>query len=326
MSSTVQHDAIGGYFELAYPEEGGLVHPAAQSLQSARAALHALVQKIRPSRVWMPYYICDAMLAPLHALGVDIAYYPIDEHLQVSGSVELGAKDCLLYVNYFGICNEQADALLHRFPPEQVILDHSQAFFCKPRNCLATIYSPRKFFGLPDGGLLVSEIRVDDLLLPEDDSLTRTIPLLKRLADGPQAGYAAFQAAEASLTDTRPRAMSRLTRRLFQGIDITHAHARRNENFRILHEHLGHLNSLDVNLDSMDGPLCYPFLNGCEGLRDKLIRARIYAATYWPEVLARSALAPVEGMMVRHCVPLPCDQRYGRTEMERIVANVLRHL
>ncbi|RXN92587.1 hypothetical protein C7R54_02185 [Achromobacter aloeverae] len=271
----------------------------------------------------MPFYICDAMLAPIRALGIEIAFYTLDEQLAVSKEVTPRATDCLLYVNYFGICGQQTTQLLRRIAPEQVILDHSQAFFCEPKECLATIYSPRKFFGIPDGGLLVSSAIAEDVVLPEDDSMPRTAHLLKRLAYDAERGYADFQASEATLADTRPRAMSTLTQRLLSAVDTSGARARRNENFRILHDHLGHLNLLNVQLPTIDGPLCYPFVTSDVGLREALMQDRIYAATYWPEVLTRCPPGTIESRLVRNCLPLPCDQRYDRNDMERIVAIIL---
>ena len=58
----------------------------------------------------------------------------------------------LLYVNYFGICQHQERQVLERFGASRVVLDRSQAFFADPIDCLATIYSPRKFFGVPTEG------------------------------------------------------------------------------------------------------------------------------------------------------------------------------
>ena len=63
-------------------------------------------------------------------------------------------------MNYFGVCEKVQDELLLKYNSEQLVFDHSQAFFTPPKKCLATIYSPRKFFGVPDGGLLFTEVKI----------------------------------------------------------------------------------------------------------------------------------------------------------------------
>ena len=100
--------AVGGYFELELPSIDGTPYQQALRYQSARAAFLALLrQSPNVKRVFMPYYICDAMLAPVKAAGKDICFYGLDERLAVNSQVTLGAGDLLLYVNYFGICTKQ---------------------------------------------------------------------------------------------------------------------------------------------------------------------------------------------------------------------------
>ena len=60
-------------------------------------------------------------------------------------------EDCdVLYVNYFGLCDENVERLLQEVPKEKLIIDNSQALFALPSNAMATIYSIRKFIGVPD--------------------------------------------------------------------------------------------------------------------------------------------------------------------------------
>jgi hypothetical protein len=311
--------AIGGYFELELPTGTDFLYPEALRFQSARAAFHALLNAGKPSRVWAPKYICDAMLAPLTASGIEVVFYDIDQCLGVSESVGLAPEDWLLYVNYFGVCDEQEKKLLKRFNPSQLILDHAQAFFTPPKDCLATIYSPRKFFGLPDGGLLSASFAVTAPDQTDNGSVARCSHLLKRLDSLPEAGYADFRAAEESLLDTGPRKMSNLSERLLNGIDYNSARQRRNANFQFLHQHLQHLNDLEIDPDQTDGPLCYPLLIDNPGLRKRLIAERIFIPSYWPEATTRVQAKSMEHSIIRHCLPLPCDQRYGPENLIRMI-------
>jgi hypothetical protein len=312
--------AIGGYLEIELPASTTPApYPQALRFQSARAAFLALLRAARPSRVWIPHYICGTMLASLEEAGVEVAPYRIGADLRPAEDIRLGGSDWVVYVNYFGICSAQIDELLDRVDRKRVVIDSSQALFAPPCDCLATLYSPRKFLGVPDGGLLVSELPVEAPALTEDGSYDRALPLLKRLAFSPEEGYAEHQLAEATLVGQEPKGMSALTAKLLSTVDYERVRCRRNDNFALLHRHLGRFNALPLNLDSIDGALCYPLLANAPQLRDFLIGKRIFVARYWPDVLERVDASSCEEFRVQSLIALPCDQRYGEAEMNTLI-------
>ncbi len=317
--SEVQSPPIGGYFELELPARRELPHAGLQHYQSARAAFLALLRVGRPTRVWMPRYICNAMLTPLENVGIEYAWYDLTDELEVGPEVRLDAGDWLLYVNYFGVCGAKVEALLHRFSPAQIVLDFSQAFFSPPdEQALATIYSPRKFFGVPDGGLLYSQIPIS---APEEidiNSFARTEHLIRRLGDSPEAGYAAYQRAEGSLADLEPRTMSRLSEHILASVDFETVSRIRKENFKMLNDRLGDDGGLLAEMSETEVPLCYPYRSRNVGHRQRLLSHRIFVATYWSDALDRLT-ADKANIWVRNLLPLPVDQRYGPSDMERIV-------
>jgi len=312
-------NAIGGYFELELPLQLKRLYPDAIRFQSARASFYALLMEGKPSRVWMPTYICDSMLAPLIATKTEIVFYGIESDLGVSKDVQIHDGDWFLYVNYFGVCAIQEDRLLERFSSSQIIFDKSQAFFSPPRDCLATIYSPRKFFGVPDGGLLLTSLSVIEPDEIETGSVGRCAHLLKRLDDTPEAAYQDFKNAEETFSDMRPRKMSLLTNRILDGIEYDACRKQRNSNFHFLHDHLGNINDLKLDLSRIDGPMCYPLLNIDTNIRERLLANRIFVPTYWPELRNSSNINQVERCFVKDVVCLPIDQRYGQKEMTIII-------
>lgn len=310
--------AIGGYFELELPLQQYRLYSKAISFQSARAAFYALLVEGRPNRVWMPRYICDSMLAPLRATETELVFYNIDQALGVSDDVKIKDGDWLLYANYFGVCAAQEDRLLERFSSSQIIFDHSQAFFSPPRDCLATIYSPRKFFGVPDGGLLFTSLHVIEPAEIDTGSVVRCTHLLTRLDSTPEDGYLNFKNAEETFCDMQPRRMSLLTDRLLMSIDYDACKMQRNTNFHFLHERLSHRNNLNVGISRIDGPMCYPLLVDDVAIRQRLLANRIFVPTYWPEVDSRVQAESFERHLLDKCFPLPCDQRYSQEDMMRI--------
>jgi hypothetical protein len=316
-------DPIGGYFALELPDERRLPYLESARFQSARAAFLALVRAGKPKRIWMPRYICNAMLTPLANAEAECVWYDVNDQLEVDGNTTIGVDDWLLYVNYFGICNKKAEGVLQRFPPDQVVLDYSQSFFAPPLNeALATIYSPRKFFGVPDGGLLISRVPVSLPAMQDTGSFGRMSHLMRRLGECPEAGYAEFQHSEDSLSECEPKRMSRLTERILSSIDFDNASKKRRENFLFLHKQLGEDNQLSLDTSSITGPLCYPFLTHDADLRRRLINNRVFVATYWTDAISRVGDDWAE-KMVRNLLPLPIDQRYGQKDMERLVSVIL---
>ncbi len=311
--------AIGGFFELELPLGEGLPQARAHLYQSARAAFCALLHALpHVRRVWMPAFLCDSMYAPLQASGKDIAIYSLDDQLQLAGPIDIGSDEIVLYVNYFGVRTDYTDELLSLIPPEQLVIDCSQAFFAAPRECLANIYSPRKFFGVPDGGLLVTNLAVACPEQTDDGSLNRMTHLLARLAGEPEPAYADFQQAEQSLDDPTPLRMSALTRRLLGSVQFASIRQHREANFAYLRNRLDASNLLQLPT-SVGGPLCYPFLPTQALDRTQFVSRRIYIPTYWPDVRNRSTPGSMEHAMVERCLPIPCDQRYTPSDLDRIL-------
>ncbi len=315
-------EAIGGYFPLELPLKRNAFYPMAQGFNSARAAFYGLLQAGKPSAVWMPNWICDAMLAPLYALQIPVRFYDIDVDFTPSHSVAPEQGEWLLYVNYFGLCHRQEEELRQRIKPQQLIFDRSQAFFSPPQHELAAIYSPRKFFGVPDGGLLHSTIKVIEPEPDPDGSLNRMEHLLRRLAEGAEAGFSAYQDAEKTLATLPGTALSPLTERLLNSIDFAVCEQRRLANFRRLHSLLGDINELNLPAQVSHGPLCYPLLVRKPGLRERLQSKRVYISTYWQDAAARLLPGSTEYDFLHYLLPLPVAQNYGEKDMNRLAKHV----
>lgn len=312
--------AIGGYFELELPRNNSFPYPQAYKFQSARSAFYALLEVVRPRKVWMPRYICNTMLAPLEALDIAYEFYSINKNFECDFHQPLNSDELLLYVNYFGVCQRQKMELLDRYPAEQLIFDHSQAFFDTEQQGLATLYSPRKFFGVPDGGLLVTHVVMHSSSEQQSSSLSRTEHLLLRIERGAEAGYEKYRDSEVSLReDLQPLRMSNLTERILHSIDFISVVERRNENFNYLHEQLADINELDISDLAINAPLSYPLLLRSDGLRNELIKEKIFVPKYWPDAQERCEGYIDESYLLNYLFPLPCDQRYSLEDMKRIV-------
>jgi hypothetical protein len=311
---------IGGYFELE-SNLSGEFHTDAVKLNSGRHCFRYILQAQQPSKVFIPYYCCDSVLEPLQDEGIAYEYYHIDDRLRSKNSLILDQNQRILYVNYFGLKTDYAEHLARKYG-SNLILDYTQAFFCRPIKDIDTFYSPRKFFGVPDGGYLYTE-KINTHHLERDRSLSRFNHLVGRLDQSARAYYTDFGEASATISSEPVKQMSKVTQHLLKGIDYNRAQLVRERNFYYLHSHLKETNLLPLDLGTVSGPMIYPYQTDDPNLRQRLIASKIYVATYWPELKGRLKKGSMEGKLVEYLLPLPIDQRYDTNDMKKIVDIVI---
>ncbi|MNJ22582.1 hypothetical protein D3C77_169550 [compost metagenome] len=320
-------EAMGGYFELEL-SSGRQLYPHAKCYNSARSAFKSLLLQTQPTRVYLPYYICDVMQEVLQDTPIEILRYALSPSLELLELPKLSTGELLLYVDYFGLKSTYVEAVLAPYYGTRLIVDNSQALFSPPLPGIATLYSPRKFVGVADGGWLVNG--PDPITLPRSSSQQRFSALLGRLEDQPQPHYDAFQRAEHALRQEGVRAMSRSTERLLDSIDYPHVARRRIDNLSYLRTRLDRHNRFNEWPQAPVAALCYPLLvdsaETANRLREQLLAQHIYVPRYWVEVdLAEQA--PTNERNWANCLlPLPIDQRYDITHMHRLLSIVITAL
>ena len=209
---------IGGYFELELPDCGGFLHDDGVLLNSGRNALEYVLMSLRDvQHLYVPYYTCDVVMEPLSKLGIPCSFYHINQKLEIESLPLLQCGDYLIYTNYFGIKDEYVMTLANHYGAK-LIVDNAQAWFAEPIIGVNTIYSPRKYVGLPDGGIAYCTKHIDEGSFDQDVSFDRCSHLLKRIDLGPSEGYADFRANSKQLIGQPIKRMSRLTKRILLSI------------------------------------------------------------------------------------------------------------
>ncbi len=312
---------IGGYFELELPRYGSFFHNNAIALNSGRNAFGYILETLEVKRVYLPLYICPVVLQPLRRLKIDYAFYSINENLEPDQCFAIGDDEYLLYVNYFGLKNTAIRQLSEKYT--NTIIDNAQAFFDFPASKTLSFYSPRKFFGVPDGGFAYIDESTMISLRQDKTSFERCLHLLKRSDLGPSEGFSDFQSNENEF-ENRPMArMSKLTRKILESIDYAVVRNTRNKNFYELHTALRKTNQLShvINKSTINGPMAYPYLSNDPKIREYLRFNKIFTPTYWPGLSEiSSSVNTFESHLAEHLIPLPVDQRYGLKDMDRIIS------
>lgn len=310
---------IGGYFSLEL-SQGKSYHPDAIALNTGRNCLEYILRCRGYRKVYIPYYTCEVILEPFQKLSIPYEFYNIDKQLEIDNEILLKNDEALLYSNYFGLKQMYVKKLAKQYG-NQLIVDNTQAFYAKPVDGIDTFYSCRKFFGVPDGSYLYSDIKVS-FEIEQDVSYDRMSFLLKRLDLGAEAGYADFRELSKRLVGQPIKRMSNLTAEMMRGINYQTVVQIRRENYKILHEHLSPANQLQMHLTDDAVPMVYPFLTDDKTLKKRLISEKIFVATYWPNVFEWCKPVDWEYQLAERTVFLPIDQRYGRGNIERIINSI----
>jgi len=314
-------EAIGGYFSLEVNGDGQEYHNGLYRLNSARNAIAYVASKRKYKRVFVSKYTCGVVIDVLKNNGVKVEYYDINQHLELETIPELESEEALLYINYFGLKDDHISQLSKQI--NNLIIDNAQAFYSTPLANVDTVYSPRKFFGLPDGGYLSSTVK-EDIDLPKDVSINRFSHLIKRLDLGAERGYKDFKENDTSLEGEPIKEMSSLTQSILNNINYQFAKKTRNDNYNFLHDNLSSINTLQIKFDTNKSPMVYPLLIEDVGLRKELSQNKVFIATYWPDVTSRCANDSLESYFANYILPLPIDQRYSIEEMKKIASILLK--
>ena len=303
---------IGGYFGLekfSGPEYyGDLI-----AVNSGRNALLYVARARKYHKLYIPRFLCDSVSELCRREGLAYEEYSIDRDFLPVFDKNLKPGEAIYIVNFYGqITNSVVQEMKARW--ERIVFDNVQAFFQKPVPGVDTVYSCRKFFGVPDGGYV--SCTAPALQLELDNSRMRMTHILGRFEVSGSAFYSDFQKNDEQFYEMPLREMSPLTRNILRGVDYDTVRQVRNRNYRILDAALGKSNALKLHMP--DGPYCYPLYctNGM-GLKRALAAEKIYVPTLWPNVLDMEG--SLEQDFARNILPLPCDQRYDEEDMQRMI-------
>lgn len=309
-------EAIGGYFGLELGKREHY-HPKALRLNSGRNCLEYLLRVRKYRKVFIPYYTCEVVLEPLIKLKVSYEFYHINEYLEPIYTIQLKQDEAFLYTNYFGL-KQSCVEWLSEIYGKQLIVDNAQAFYAEPIDGIDTFYSPRKFFGVPDGGYLYIDKFLEEEL-PQDVSYGRTSHLLKRLDLSAEEGYQDFCMNDESLNFQPMKRMSQLTEKILKSINYDLVKHIRTINFQFLSTYLDVTNKLNIELNDCCIPMVYPYYSGRSNDKHLLLKNRIYVATYWTNVLKWTNTDMIEYKLANNLLPIPCDQRYEEKDINCII-------
>ena len=306
---------IGGYFEFE-----NLIHneyyPDLIALNTARNAVAYLIRTKGIKKLFIPTYLCDSIFKVCEREGCAYEFYEVGADFQPIFDKRLGENEWLYVVNYYGQVTNESE-LKEKYG--HIIFDNVQAFFQKPVAGIDTLYSCRKFFGVPDGSYLATDERIE---LEQDVSKDRMAHILGRYEKTAPEFYNTYVENEESYYDLPVRSMSRITHNIMGAIDYETVKRKREENFQYLYDRLKRLNGIGIK--KVEGPFAYPFYckDGLD-IKKRLAKKGIFIASLWSTAFEFGGVAKNYS---ENILPLPCDQRYTVEDMAVMVDEIEKEI
>lgn len=310
---------IGGFLELE-EYKGEEYYSNLIALNTARNALLYVIKTKKIEKLYIPTYICSAIIGVLERAQIKYVFYGIGRDFLPNFSGQIGENEAIYIVNYYGMLNcDNIKQLKSEYG--NIIVDNAHAFFAKPIEGIDTIYSCRKFFGVSDGAYLSTDRFIDENL-ETDVSYERMFHILGRYEKSAHEFYKEFRKVEESFDELPLMFMSKLTTNMMRKIDYLECRTKRTNNFISYNEGLKDINLLKIR--NIEGAYTYPlYLENAQELREKMIRERIYISLLWPNVTSGIDENDMALEYSKNILPLPCDQRMNAEDIERIIKFIL---
>ena len=306
-------------------------------LANASSALWLLIKLLSPSQVWLPSYLCGSILGVVTKAGVKVKFYEISSALVVASLDWLEAvrpNDLIIGIDYFGFAMDISWVAEAKSKGAWILEDASQSLLSDHVGQQAdfVIFSPRKFLGVPDGGILICQQPIEgidkiQLAPPPSDWWLKALnaTLLRRQFDlfgEDRHWFKLFQEAEQSHPVGLYR-MSELAQNILEQCVNDRSIARKRiENYQHL---LQSLDFLAIFPSLPDGvvPLGFPIrVRDRDRIRQKLFEREIYPPVHWSIEDVVPAHFQGSHALSAEIMTLPCDQRYELKDMANVAVAI----
>lgn len=350
---------IGSFFSICQCRDSvNTMHDVSDNKQVRQYSLcrEALLEIARHyntnnKRVIFPAYTCRSVFEPFIQEGWECRYFDVskDLRIKVDSFVALfetfNPEVCIIHP-YFGtdLTDEELQTLAYvkrRFGC-LMVEDKTQCIFSSSVHEVfdVTVGSYRKWFSIPDGGFLRVERDLPKLVIPDTDYPDNE-PFVSLMSDAMYLRGTFLKSGDEEIKAIARRIsalslskingviathrMSDYSLKLMHGFDTEDIQKRRMDNYIFLFDALKNSYRLKLVKESVaeikSAPLYFPiYAKNRDIFQNALSKKSIFATALWqtsatPEMVSDSDVEYI----FNHILVIPCDQRYDRTDMERVV-------
>lgn len=321
-------------------------------LSTGRSAISFVLNHInvpdKNKTALLPSFTCHTVIEPFVNAGYKVCFYRINKDLSIDrktflDDIKQSNPSAILIHGYFGfntLENIKDTVLEIREKNIVLIEDITQTMYSGFKHIPADYYicSFRKWAALPDGGCAISTGKSFSY-----KPIKKDMKLEKAKLDAFHAKYLyinkdigkkdnflkMFNDAEEILSKQKfMYAMGNISKKIQANLDIDFLKKRRRKNFSTLCESLHNNKILEpvfAELEEYATPLYFPVYikNNRKKFQDYLAKNDIYAPIIWPKPSQyEEQIDSQVNWIYKHILSIPCDQRYGDGDMERIIKTV----
>ena len=309
-------------------------------LANGRSGIMILIDRLEPASVWMPSYLCHTMIEAVDKKKTNLRFYEVDYNHHVSSADwinQVQPGDLVVLIDYFGFPLSSKVTGLVKGRGGYILEDACQALLSEHvgRYSDFVLFSPRKYVGIPDGGILASCCNVGfaDVEL-EPAPAAWWLKMLEAAINrrefdqygGNRRWYRLFQETDAA-TPIGYFAMSDLSHKLLSnGFEYMEICQRRIENYSILAYNLKDIALFPI-LPEGTVPLGFPIRHPkCDQIRINLFQEQIYPPVHWPIDGVVPAEFSKSHKLANEIMTLTCDQRYDSEDINRMANSAIKTL
>lgn len=309
----------GGYLPLELPPEKQFFYSNYKNVlmyNTIKAAISVIQKTINVSTVYVPVYLCPNVISELQRCFTNVVFVKLDNNLL---PIIENTEDKLIYlVNYFGIMDNRIRKYIKKNPNSIFLLDNAHSFFCKPIlvDNVFNLYSCKKFFGVPDGGCLITKNQIGTQL-PMIFANSYSNYLIQSFEQGTNSCYIEKKKVDEQI-NLNYAGISIFSLELLSRIDYRRVIKIRKRNFKLYNKAFKN-NIIKCERNSI--PYLFP-LNVNENIKKKLIEEKIYVPTLWGQVLDENDTYTFEKKLTENTLFLPVDQRYSSNDIKYIIQKI----
>ena len=318
-------------------------------LSTGRAAIKFILSNIMKKRqinkCWLPSYLCETIIQPFRELNLDYEFYNIKENLQLDIeylSEKVEKNDLILTIYYFGFPpNEDIIIFLKKLKDNGIIIleDLTHSFLTKDIYLYIignySVISLRKWFGIPDGGVAISNDNLFERKLIIKEPFNGFVNLRLKFAilknfylnetiNKKESFREIYEKAEDLANSTIDlNIMSNISKAILNLVDFNDIFYTRRKNYNYLLSCIKNINKINPLYPILPDEVCplgFPIIaTKRDALREYLTNNNIYCPVHWPlpEGIPKKFFYPYH--LSNNILTIPCDQRYSIKDMEIIV-------
>jgi hypothetical protein len=335
-------------FESKYGNYRSLIFPSL-----GRHSLTIILDQIDDNikQALLPAFTCDTVVEPFITAGYTITYYNSNKDLSFNiddfeRKLESSKPTVLLVQGYFGENTFlEVNELISKEKNKGCIIiqDDTQTFFSDTYNLEADFFmaSLRKWMGIMDGSFLLSKRK--ELIEPKcvnekyiallQEAFTLKFEYTNTLNENDKKRYKALY-LEAQImvdNDSTIYQMSNQSKGTFNRLDINQFKTQRLDNYNFLFKQLNNKFKqiqLVYNYLASESicPFYFPiFVENRKMFQRILSENDIFATLIWPKADFIDGADENTDYIYTNMIGIPCDQRYIRKDMERVVKVLQKH-